>query len=251
MNFFTPAVAALFLVMPFAVSAGEAASRPKAVVELFTSQGCNSCPPADEYLAELAARGDVVALAYHVDYWDYLGWRDTLASADNTRRQQEYNRIFGNRSVYTPQAVINGRQQVNGAKRYKVDDAMSRMDGTVEGMVVDVQLSYSGDSLVIETGAADGVVADAQVILVYFDRATKVSIERGKNTGRSFTYLNAVTGFHSAGMWYGKEARFELPVSEIARKGVGGCAVLVQEMRPGGLPGPILGAAIVERPESW
>ena len=88
-------------------------------------------------------------------------------------------------------------------------------------------------------------------MLVYFNPATRVEIDRGKNTGRTFTYLNAVSGFHTAGMWHGKEARFELPVSEIAKKGAGGCAVLVQEMRKGGLPGAILGAAIVNRPESW
>src|SRR5690606_18761221 len=95
-------------------SAAEPVKRPKGVVELFTSQGCNSCPPAAEYLSQLALEGDVVALSYHVDYWDYLGWRDTLANADNTQRQQQYNRAFGTRSVYTPQAIVNGRQEVNG-----------------------------------------------------------------------------------------------------------------------------------------
>src|SRR5262245_27148421 len=87
---------------------GSAESRkPLGVLELFTSQGCNSCPPADALLAEMAAKGDVVALAYHVDYWDYLGWRDTLARPENTQRQRDYGRAFGIRSVYTPQAVIN------------------------------------------------------------------------------------------------------------------------------------------------
>ena len=250
-NLLRLATAVLLLALPYGALAQENVKRPKAVVELFTSQGCNSCPPADETLSRLALTGDVVALAYHVDYWDYLGWRDTLASADNTARQQEYNRAFGNRSVYTPQAVVNGRQQMNGAKRGKVEAAIERMAGTAEGMVVDVKVSYSGDSVIIETGELPRSVDEAHVVLVYFNAASEVEITRGENRGRNFTYLNAVSGFHSAGMWHGKKARFELPMSEVAKKGAGGCAVLVQEMVSGGLPGPILGAAIVTRPPNW
>ena len=250
-NFLKLATAALILLSPSTAIATQSVKEPKAVVELFTSQGCNSCPPADELLSELAASGDIVALAYHVDYWDYLGWRDTLANPDNTARQYEYNRAFGNRMVYTPQAVINGRQQMNGAKRGKVENAIRRMAGTAEGMSVDLDVSYVGDLLVIETGSVNRDVGDAQVFLVYFDSATKVEIDRGRNTGRSYTYVNAVSGFHTVGMWHGKAARFELPVSEIARKASGGCAVLVQEMREGGLPGPILGAALLSSPKSW
>ena len=244
-------LAAAALIVAFSQGAlAQEAARPKAVVELFTSQGCNSCPPADELLGELAKRGDVVALAYHVDYWDYLGWRDTLASPENTARQQEYARAFGARSVYTPQAVINGRKHVNGAKRGKVEDAIEAMASADKGMVVDVDISYEDGALVIETGPASDPTRQAQVVLVYFNPATKVEIERGENQGRAFTYRHAVSGFHTAGMWHGKAARFELPLSEIAKKGLGGCAVLVQEMINGGLPGPILGAAIIYKPSS-
>lgn len=250
-NLLRLATALLILALPYGAFAGENVKQPKAVVELFTSQGCTSCPPADEMLSALAKAGDVVALAYHVDYWDYLGWRDTLAGPDNTARQQEYNRAFGNRSVYTPQAIVNGREQMNGAKRLKVQGAIARMQDTPEGMVVDVNVSYQGDSVVIETGAAPGRVRDAQVVLVYFNSATEVEITRGENKGRSFTYWNAVSSFHTAGMWRGGKARFELPMSEIAKKGAGGCAVLVQERRKGGLPGAILGAAIITLPQSW
>jgi hypothetical protein len=250
-NFLKLASAALLLALPWNATLAETVRQPKAVVELFTSQGCNSCPPADDLLSELAASGDVVALAYHVDYWDYLGWRDTLASRDNTARQYDYNRAFGNRMVYTPQAVVNGRQQMNGAKRGKVENAIRRMAGTAEGMSVDLDISYDGDLLVIETGSAGRAVGEAQVVLVYFRSATKVEIDRGRNTGRSHVYVNAVSGFHTVGMWHGKATRYELPVSEIARKGTGGCAVLVQEMRKGGLPGPILGAALLDADESW
>jgi len=240
------AAAALLVAFSTGAGASDLVKRPKAVVELFTSQGCNSCPPADEMLGALSLSGDVVALAYHVDYWDYLGWKDTLASADNTVRQQDYSRALGNRSVYTPQAIVNGRVHMNGAKRQKVDAAIARMAGTDRGMTVDVQVTYKRGSVIIETGGADGPVGDAHVVLVYLRPATAVEIKRGQNKGRSFTYHNAVAGFHTAGTWHGQPARYELPMSEIAKKGAGGCAVLVQQRDPDGLPGPILGAAIID-----
>lgn len=246
------AVTLALLLMPSMSGAQEqAAQRPVGVIELFTSQGCNSCPPADELLGEMAARGDVVALAYHVDYWDYLGWRDTLARPDNTARQKEYNEAFGSRSVYTPQAVINGRVHVNGAKRAKVAGALERMAGPDRGLSVDVAVSYTADSIVIETGAAPRPVREAHLMLVYFSPATTVQIERGKNQGKSYVYSNAVSGFHSAGMWHGKAARFELPLSEVAKKAKGGYAVLVQEMGKDGRPGAILGAAISTPQAGW
>jgi len=215
---------------------------------MFTSQGCGFCPPADEVLADLARSGDVVALAYHVDYWDYLGWRDTMANPGNTARQQEYNRAFGSRSVYTPQAIVNGRRQMNGAKAGALESAITRMEGPRDGMSVDLSVSYENGTMVIETGAADRPVRDAQVMVVYFEPATQVKIERGKNAGREMTYWNAVSSFHSAGMWHGEKTRIELPMSGPARKGAGGCAVLLQEMGEDNVPGAILGAAVVNPP---
>lgn len=222
--------------------------RPLGVVELFTSQGCNSCPPADELFAELAAKPDLVALSYHVDYWDYLGWRDTLSRKENTERQFEYMRAFNNRSVYTPQAVINGRIHVNGASRPEVDGALDSMAKAGEGMQVGIRISHTKDGVVIDAGRAAGGASNklAHVVVVYFDAPKTVTINRGENGGRRLTYWNAVSDIQTAGMWHGEAKRYELPMSEIAKKD--GCAVLLQSVDKEGLPGPILGAALIRKP---
>ncbi|MCF6098278.1 MULTISPECIES: DUF1223 domain-containing protein [Mesorhizobium] len=220
--------------------------QPLGVVELFTSQGCSSCLPADAFFAELAAKENIVALAYHVDYWDYLGWKDTLSRKENTERQYEYMRAFGSRSVYTPQAVINGRSHVNGARREEVDGALARMETSGEGMQVPIDVSRTSDRVIIDAGDAGSGPSDAHVVIVYFDPPQTIKIGKGENTGRSMTYWNAVSGIQTAGMWHGKAQRYELPMSVIAKKG--GCAVLLQSVGKDGMPGPILGAALIHKP---
>jgi hypothetical protein len=238
---------ALLTLLGFAgrASAGED-EKPVGVLELFTSQGCSSCPPADELFGELAAKGDVIALAYHVDYWDYLGWRDTLGDPENTARQNEYGKSFGVRSVYTPQAVINGRTHVNGSNRSAVVGSLQDMQKSGEGLIVDVSVTQSGDSVMIDADGATSDLTSAHVVLVYFDPPKPVAIDRGENHGKTLTYWNAVSDIQTAGMWHGKPKRFEFPLSEIAKKG--GCAVLLQSMGSDGLPGPILGAAVIRKP---
>jgi hypothetical protein len=236
-------------------AAADEAKKPLGVIELFTSQGCNSCPPADQLFAGFAARDDLVALAYHVDYWDYLGWQDTLSSKENTARQYDYMRAFGIRSVYTPQAVLNGRTHVNGANREAVDDRLASLAKAGEGMRVDVRVSRdeAGD-VMIDAGDAPPATGDqpslrdAHLILVYFNPPQTVTIGRGENDGRKLTYWNAVSDIQTAGMWHGKAQRYELPAREVSRKG--GCAVLLQAVGRDGLPGPILGAAMVHKPQS-
>lgn len=217
--------------------------KPRGVVELFTSQGCNSCPPADAVLSELADRGDVVALGYHVDYWDYLGWKDTLATPENTERQKLYGEAFGKREVYTPQAVINGRIHVKGGKRGAVNAALAEMERTGQGLSVDIDVTRSGDSVVIEAAGLPGEEREAHLVLVQFEPRRRVTIERGENEGQTIAYANPVTKIRTAGMWHGKAARFELPRSEVDKKN--GCAILLQSVSKDGLPGPILGAAVV------
>ncbi|MET0942391.1 MAG: DUF1223 domain-containing protein [Mesorhizobium sp.] len=223
------------------------AQRPLGVVELFTSQGCSSCPPADAILADLAQKGDVVALAYHVDYWDYLGWQDTLGSSENTQRQYDYMKSFGTRSVYTPQAVINGHAHVNGAHRSEVSQVLNDMKGAGTALKVDVDVSQSAESITIKTGAAREPVGEAHVLLVSYDAAQPVEITRGENAGKTVVYWNAVKSIQTAGIWRGKEAQFEMPVSDMAKKGAN-CAVLLQSTGKAGAPGTILGAAVIQLP---
>jgi hypothetical protein len=233
-----------------AVLAGTAVGetrKPLGVVELFTSQGCSSCPPADAFFSELVAKGEVIALAYHVDYWDYLGWRDTLARPENTQRQRDYGRAFGVRSVYTPQAVINGRAHVNGAKRAAVSGTLETLQNSGKGLSIDLTAAEQGESIVIETGGGP-TYSKAHLVLVFFEDAKLVTIERGENSGSTITYWNAVTAVQTAGMWKGKPTRFELPASEIAKKG--GCVALLQSGSKDGLPGPILGATVIRSPEA-
>lgn len=234
--------AALAIVLSGAALAGEK-SRPAGVLELFTSQGCNSCPPADEQFAKIASKGDVIALAYHVNYWDYLGWRDTLATKVSTQRQYDYMRALGATSVYTPQAVLNGTTALNGAD----NGLRKRLAGTDHGKLpVGIKVTKAGETFVIETEAAATPPPKTHVVLVYYDAPRTVQIDRGDNVGRKLTYWNPVTEVQTAGMWHGGVERYELPASEIARKG--GCAVLLQSVAQDGGPGKILGAAIVRPP---
>jgi hypothetical protein len=227
----------------FAASAAPDVDRPVAVVELFTSQGCNSCPKADALLGELAARGDVVALAFHVDYWDYLGWKDTLARPEHTERQRDYSRMFGNRSVYTPQIVVNGSIDVKGSKPARVESALRRAQ-MGHALPVEVDLSFTDDSLVIGIGAGKAAT-EAAIVIVYFDERAEVAITQGSNRGQTQSYVHPVTAFHGAGMWQGKSQELRMPLHDVQKKSTGGVAVIVQEINANGLPGTIRGAAMI------
>ncbi|AXS42345.1 DUF1223 domain-containing protein [Breoghania sp. L-A4] len=213
---------------------------PKAVIELFTSQGCSSCPPADRLIGDLSENDDYVVLSLPVDYWDYLGWKDTLASSDNSARQRAYAETRGDRAVYTPQVVVNGRRHVVGSNANGIHTAI-RIGG---GLPVRVGAHMTADSLAVDIGAAGDATdaAMATVWLVLFDRAKDVVIKRGENRGRTITYHNVVRTMQVVGMWKRKAAVIELPKSEILKSGADGCAVLVQ-VEDNGRPGPIIGAA--------
>jgi hypothetical protein len=237
-----PALLLLSLaVCPTATIAGD---KPLGVVELFTSQGCSSCPPADAVLADLAEEGDVIALAYHVDYWNYLGWKDTLASPENTARQKAYATTFERKSVYTPQAVLNGRDHVNGASRGQIDTTLSAMERDGRGLVVDVDVALDDDdTLVIDVGEGEG---KAHVVLVVFDRENTVPIEAGENDGASYTYVNSVRELQIVGVWKGDAERITLPAMMIDDWVNRNGAILLQRMVNGRAPSAIIGAALIE-----
>ncbi|OCJ03117.1 hypothetical protein A6U87_18825 [Rhizobium sp. AC44/96] len=215
---------------------------PKGVVELFTAQGCSSCPPADAAFRKLVERGDVIALAYHVDYWNYLGWADTLSSKENTERQYGYARTMGRSNVYTPQVVVNGRDHVAGAD---LNGITSKLDSFVtegKGLTVPVNARIKDDELEIKIGAGPG---KANVVMVYFDREKTIDVEKGENSGQKIAYLNSVTDVETVGMWDGKETSLTLPANVMQKPDLEGCAILLQSSTVDGTPSAILGATVI------
>lgn len=212
------------------------------VVELFTSQGCSSCPPADALLAELAERDDVLALSTHVDYWDYLGWKDPFASAATTKRQRSYADKLGLRYVYTPQMVIQGTTQVVGSHRQEVLKEIAGISHTND---IDVDLHRQDDGVLVtlpadEAFARDRRAADVWLILIDDRRSTRV--ERGENRGRHLTYRNVVQSINRIGIWRGQPMTIGISVKLPADADA--CAVLVQ----GHASGRVLGAARMPPP---
>jgi len=217
----------------------------KAVVELFTSQGCSSCPPADALLGRLADEPELVALSFSVDYWDYLGWRDTLGSAANSERQRNYAKARGDGRVYTPQIVVDGVAHVNGADENAVFDAVKLAERRLADVKVPVSMRAEGDALVIDVGAApqSSDRRTATVWLAVAKDVEKVAVARGENRGRELTYHHPVREFTPIGMWHGEAMTFRLPLKDLKTMG-GDCMVALLQVENSG---PILGAAQYER----
>jgi hypothetical protein len=223
----------------FALGQVAVAGPPQAVVELFTSQGCSSCPPADAVLVEMSHRPDVVALTFPVDYWDYLGWKDTLAHPLFTSRQRGYAHGRGDRQVYTPQAIVNGMKACVGSDRAAIEKAITSPKVQSASLSADVRTSVQDDMAVIEIEGPPDRQAEVWVLPVL--RMQSVSIGKGENRGRTITYANVVRGLIRVGDWNGGAARFETPL-KTARGDGDGFVVLLQSVN-GKKPGPILGAA--------
>jgi hypothetical protein len=211
------------------------------VVELFTSQGCSACPPADAFMLELAKRPDILALTYNVDYWDYLGWRDTLGSPDFTRRQQRYAKARGDSLVYTPQMIINGRHHVIGNKRDEVLKLIEQEKKEGDCRHVDLTLTDANDMLQVKAGPAPDKLKgrEATLWVATAMKEVKVEIEKGENRGKELMYCNVVRKIVPAAMWKGKETSVSLPRSELFVNGAQTCAALLQLDEHG----PIIGAA--------
>ncbi len=227
--------AALILAFMPPVLAREA---PPTVVELFTSQGCSSCPPADAFLGELAGRDDVIALSFHVDYWDYLGWKDPFSSRAATERQRAYMRSLHGRMVYTPQMVIDGRVGAVGSRREEILRIIAR-ERQREHTQVPIEATLDENGLVtlrIPRRTFDGTAA---VWFLEFVPRRVTRVAAGENEGRTLTDHNVVRTIRRLGTWTGKPFEVTVSLGELAQQGDMGCAVLVQQ----GDVGPILGAA--------
>ena len=171
------------------------------VVELYTSQGCSSCPPADELMHELAGREDVIALALHVDYWDYIGWKDAFADPAHTARQRDYARAHGRRSVYTPQMIVNGQDSIVGARAIELAEAIMAHAKTDSGITL--ALRRTGERLRISAQPGPARVAAVSVTVVRYHPRREVDILRGENAGRHAVYSNVVEEWRVVGEWSG------------------------------------------------
>lgn len=182
--------------------AGAAQADGPVLVELYTSQGCSSCPPADALLGELAGRDDVIALALHVDYWDYIGWRDDMARPEHTARQKGYARAAGKRMVYTPQMVINGVDHVTGYKPMEVVDLIRKHQSVVDPVTLTVR--RDGEKILIEARAIGPVNGPVVVQVARFLPERTVRIKRGENAGKTLDYHNIVDLWAEIGRWNGR-----------------------------------------------
>jgi hypothetical protein len=174
---------------------------PVVVVELYTSQGCSSCPPADEFFAELAQDPMIIPLALHVDYWDYIGWADSFADPKFTARQKAYARNVGSRTIYTPQMIIGGLDRVEGNAPSEVASLV--MKHLMGAQPVTVDVTRQGETLVIRATATQPIGQTIKVQLVRYKPEASVDITRGENAGRTVTYHNIVTSWQVIGDWDG------------------------------------------------
>jgi hypothetical protein len=219
-------------------------SKPKAVVELFTSQGCSSCPPADAVLKQFNAGDEILGLAMHVDYWDRLGWKDTFGSAENTERQWRYARSMGERQVYTPQAVVNGRKHVVGSKKTEIFNTATKFAGSGNGLTVPVNLEKIGETVRVSI-PVNKSGKHTTLYAVYFTPSQAVEIKRGENAGKTISYSNIVGKVEMIGMAGADGMTTDFAIADIRQKGYKGCALILQEINSDGLPGPIIGASVI------
>lgn len=219
----------------WAFVSGPVSAQSPVVVELFTSQGCSSCPPADKLFHEIAGREDVIALSLHVDYWDYIGWKDAFADPAHGDRQRGYARVAGRRSVYTPQMIVNGRTDIVGTKPMKLADAITRHAASQQFVPVSLERSAGQVQVRAEPSGIEGPFV---VHLLRYTPLREAKIKRGENAGRTIQYANVVEGWTVLGEWAG-HTPLEMSADVRGEKPV---VVLVQSARDGA----IFGAARVK-----
>ena len=190
------------------IGPARAGERP-IVVELFTSEGCSSCPPADALLAELASRPDVLALSFHVDYWDRLGWKDPFSSHEATERQNRYATLLDLATVYTPQIVVDGKWQAVGSDRADVEHALELARRSLKEIPVTLALDHGQAQITLGPGG-DGV--SASILLIGFDRRHVTAVRRGENSGRTLAHVDVVRGIEEIARFAGNAGEIEAPI---------------------------------------
>jgi hypothetical protein len=247
MNYHHSAIAAALIctasLTPSALLAGE----PRAVIELFTSQGCSSCPPADKLMGELARDPSLVTMSLPVDYWDYLGWKDTLALHGHSNRERAYANTRGDREVYTPQAVINGIDPVVGSDKTAIEDAIAKTRSSAAPLTLPVTLTVAAGKVTVHVPAAEGESRNAEVWLCPITGKAQVTVDRGENRGHTLDYYNVVRRWVKLGDWSGKAETFNVPVASLpdatySLADIDRVTVLVQS-GVAAKPGLMLGAA--------
>jgi len=223
------------------------AGEPRAVIELFTSQGCSSCPPADRRMGELAKDPSLVTMSLPVDYWDYLGWKDTLALHGHSNRERAYASTRGDGQVYTPQVVVNGVVHVLGSDKVAIEQAIAQTRSNAAPLTVPVTMTVADGTVTVTVPAAAGTHNSGEVWLCPVTGKAQVAVGRGENHGRTLTYTNVVRGWVKLGDWKGEAQTFTLPVAKIADadfalKDVDRLTVVVQS-GASTKPGLMLGAA--------
>ena len=192
------ACVALGLVLPGIA----AAQSSPIVVELYTSQGCSSCPPADALLHQLAARDDVLPLALHVDYWDYIGWKDQFADPSHAKRQKAYAHVGGRKMIYTPQMIVMGQEDVVGVNAMKLSDLIAQY--RAELPPIRLETKRNGDQIQVSLASDQPGQQDLIVQLVRYSPSREVSITRGELAGHTMTYANVVEDWQTVGQWDGQ-----------------------------------------------
>lgn len=231
-----------------ALGAGQANGAPpiRSVIELFTSQGCSSCPPADTLLKTYAENKDILTLSLPIDYWDYLGWKDTFARPEFVKRQRGYAAARGGSGIYTPQVIVNGRTDVVGTDEERIRAVVAEQQTSGAAPSITIDAKVSGDRVVVNVPAGPPPSSGhAAVWIAAYHSPTIVDVGRGENSGRKLTYYNIVERWQVLGMWRGDAVTVELPLSDIAQDGTAGLAVVLQS-KSNGKPGPILGAARID-----
>ncbi|TNE38049.1 MAG: DUF1223 domain-containing protein [Alphaproteobacteria bacterium] len=219
-----PSLLLLFTGVSFAADIHQ----PKSVMELYTSQGCSSCPPADRLMGDLVKDKDVLGLSFAVTYWDYIGWKDTFGSPANDARQAHYRDSFHARYVYTPQMVVDGRTHVVGSDRNGVTALLDKDEAAAPPLT----LAWNRKGDILEVDLPQGS-EEAQIWLFGYDTAKSVNVGRGENSGRSLTYHNIVRDIHDAGSWDGSPRKLELDLTKMRAEGRDGCAFIIQKANYG------------------